>query len=415
MSRSSDSRNKSFSEAQRAIDEGNKKLLDSVLFDLRSEDQIPQLVARALHQEDSPCKHEMLEHLLQRGVDPNCHILGEDKYTTPLIKAVKWCPVCTKILLDYNADPNHTNSDNHTPILYAIKFSSLAVVQMLLDAGAKARQNGPAFAIERRRLDIFTEFMKRGMVDVRDPRVREKARSALGNACEFKLILGTTRPLHHYSGMEFAWELNSCIDDEISDVIMGDITLEKVKQVRRVSRRALWFACMIDKWIETEEKELMNAMSEAGIEDTPELRKAMNDYLTEWKAFISNSRKRRNEMRKNVRLGMSLEAVERWESHFEKDLRDLTYKFFQDPEEKLDEDELTEMREKLDEMRGIQLIARQRQTNLQEWVRGLIVENDEVKAELASLQKEMMGCRDQRKQIIRKVGKHVSPRRPTKH
>ena len=64
-------------------------------------------------------KYEIIEHLLQKGADPN--VFNEKKTTTPLITAcVHRVDEIAKLLLNYDADPNLRNLNNYNAFYYLL-------------------------------------------------------------------------------------------------------------------------------------------------------------------------------------------------------------------------------------------------------------------------------------------------------
>ncbi len=77
----------------------------------------------------------MLKWLLERGVSPDCR-LGEGD-NTPLMQAAADGDLLTmRLLLDFGADPNSTNSLGETPLGFAVIWEQPEAVRMLANAGA---------------------------------------------------------------------------------------------------------------------------------------------------------------------------------------------------------------------------------------------------------------------------------------
>jgi ankyrin repeat protein len=80
--------------------------------------------------------HERLIHLLNSGVNPNYHPIGD---RTPLELAIRWHDedaVC--ILLQKGADLGYQNSHGDTPLMFAVnqEYPDLAIVRLLVKSGA---------------------------------------------------------------------------------------------------------------------------------------------------------------------------------------------------------------------------------------------------------------------------------------
>ena len=80
-------------------------------------------------------EHQKLTELLDSGVDVNTmDVLGN----SPLILAAEGEAACVAVLIEHNANLEHTNKDGTTALMAAITYEDTSVVEMLMTAGAKA-------------------------------------------------------------------------------------------------------------------------------------------------------------------------------------------------------------------------------------------------------------------------------------
>ncbi|CAH8259327.1 unnamed protein product [Arabidopsis lyrata] len=94
-----------------------------------------ELGATALHHAAGTGEIELLKELLSRGVPVD----SESESGTPLIWAAGHDQKdAVEVLLEHNADPNAETEDNITPLLSAVAAGSLACLELLVKAGAKA-------------------------------------------------------------------------------------------------------------------------------------------------------------------------------------------------------------------------------------------------------------------------------------
>ncbi|XAR63586.1 hypothetical protein NMG60_11023575 [Bertholletia excelsa] len=93
-----------------------------------------ELGATALHHSAGIGDVELLRFLLSKGIDVN----SQSDAGTPLIWAAGHGQQdSVEVLLEQDADPNVETDDNITPLLSAVAASSLACVELLIQAGAK--------------------------------------------------------------------------------------------------------------------------------------------------------------------------------------------------------------------------------------------------------------------------------------
>jgi ankyrin repeat protein len=78
-----------------------------------------------------------VEHLLQRGANPNRHGAGGLVGGTPLLWTTEKSDLkIMKVLIQGGAEVDHSNDGGYTPLMFA---SSPQAAQLLLDAGANPR------------------------------------------------------------------------------------------------------------------------------------------------------------------------------------------------------------------------------------------------------------------------------------
>ncbi|KFK37883.1 hypothetical protein AALP_AA3G041700 [Arabis alpina] len=94
-----------------------------------------ELGATALHHAAGTGEIELMKELLSRGVSVD----SESESGTPLIWAAGHDQKdAVEVLLEHNANPNAETEDNVTPLLSAVAAGSLACLELLVKAGAKA-------------------------------------------------------------------------------------------------------------------------------------------------------------------------------------------------------------------------------------------------------------------------------------
>ncbi|CAH2055095.1 unnamed protein product [Thlaspi arvense] len=94
-----------------------------------------ELGATALHHAAGTGEIELLKELLSRGVPVD----SQSESGTPLIWAAGHDQKeAVEVLLQHNADPNAETEDNITPLLSSVAAGSLASLELLVKAGAKA-------------------------------------------------------------------------------------------------------------------------------------------------------------------------------------------------------------------------------------------------------------------------------------
>ncbi|KAF8091886.1 hypothetical protein N665_0433s0051 [Sinapis alba] len=94
-----------------------------------------ELGATALHHAAGTGEIELIKELLSRGVPVD----SQSESGTPLIWAAGHDQKdAVQVLLEHNADPNAETEDNVTPLLSAVAAGSVACLELLVKAGAKA-------------------------------------------------------------------------------------------------------------------------------------------------------------------------------------------------------------------------------------------------------------------------------------
>lgn len=77
---------------------------------------------------------EEFKQALNKGADPNTR---NESGETPLCLVSKCRPDLVRLLLEHNADPDLQDSNNISPIHWAVEYDNTRCIKLLLQAGAK--------------------------------------------------------------------------------------------------------------------------------------------------------------------------------------------------------------------------------------------------------------------------------------
>lgn len=104
--------------------------------------------------------------LLEAGADPNVIYTERDHYPFICHSSLAWACYSgdfemTKLLLDYGADPNITATNFYAPLQTALSYNFTAIVDLLLQKGARMRLDGGRLWKKAYEQTEWAEFLSR--------------------------------------------------------------------------------------------------------------------------------------------------------------------------------------------------------------------------------------------------------------